>query len=415
MTPSSALISSGAPLSTDRGLAHHVAGWLARHKDDLIGFRRELHAFPGLSGAEHATAALVAQQLTRVGLSPRFLPGGNGVICEFGSSGPLIAMRADLDAIPLSDAKDVPYRSTVSGVCHACGHDVHTTVVLGAGLVLAALGDALPGRVRLLFQPSEEKAPFGSLDVIAAGGLEGVDEIYSLHCDPKVPTGQVGLRVGPVTAACDLITVRVSGAGGHTARPHLTAHLVGGLSRIISDVPSLLARKFDNRSGLLVTFGAVHAGTAQNIIPSSGYALGTVRVLDSAAWEQVPEAFIQTVAEIAAPTGVGVDVDYQRGVPPVDNTEHAVSILSGAAVKALGPDAVLPTQQSMGGEDFSWYLRQVPGAMVRLGVARDGVDVDIHQPDFDVDERSIGYGVSLFATTLVDAMRCGAEPHCDGR
>jgi amidohydrolase len=384
----------------------HLDKWLAQHGESLTQVRRYLHAHPELSGAEHGTAMMLAERLTAAGLSPRLLPNGNGVIVDVGSGpGPIVALRADLDALPLPDVKDVPYRSTVDGVCHACGHDVHTTVLLGAGLALAALGDRLPGKVRLLFQPSEETFPSGALEVIAAGGLTDVGKIFAVHCDPRLMAGLVGLRVGPLTAAADMVRVRLSGPGGHTARPHLTADLVGALGRVVTEVPAQLARRIDPRAGLSLVFGAVHAGVAANAIPQQGSASGTVRVLDKAAWEVAPKLIEQLVHEVVAPTGAVAEVEYTRGVPPVVNEAGAVSIFAAAAAAALGPESVVDTPQSMGGEDFSWYLEHVPGAMARLGVGRPGEELDLHQGSFDVDERAIGYGVRLMSHAALRALQ----------
>lgn len=385
--------------------AAHVDRWLADHGESLIQVRRYLHAHPELSGAEHATAAMLAERLVAAGLEPRLIPNGNGVIVDIGSGpGPIVALRADLDALPLPDMKDVPYRSTVDGVCHACGHDVHATVVLGAGLVLASLGSALPGRVRLLLQPSEETFPSGALEVIAANALTDVGQIFAVHCDPRLLAGFVGLRTGPLTAAADMVRVRLSGPGGHTARPHLTADLVGALGRVVTEVPAQLARRVDPRAGLSLVFGAVHAGVAANAIPQQGSASGTVRVLDKAAWEVAPKLIEQLVHEVVAPTGAVAEVEYTRGVPPVVNEAGAVSIFASAATAALGPESVADTPQSMGGEDFSWYLEHVPGAMARLGVGRPGEALDLHQGTFDVDERAIGYGVRLLVHTALRAL-----------
>jgi amidohydrolase len=382
----------------------HLDRWLSRHGDSLIQLRRYLHAHPELSGAEHATAALLAERLSAAGLAPRLLPNGNGVICDIGSGDPVVALRADLDALPLPDTKDLPYQSTVDGVCHACGHDVHATVVTGAGLALAALGAALPGRVRLLLQPSEETFPSGSLEVIAAGGLDEVNQIYAVHCDPRLLTGLVGLRVGPLTAAADMIRVRLTGPGGHTARPHLTADLVGALGRVVTEVPAQLARRVDARAGLSLVFGAVHAGVAANAIPQQGSASGTVRVLDKAAWEVAPQLIEQLVHDVVAPTGAVAEVEYTRGVPPVVNESGAVSVFAAAAGAALGKDSVVDTPQSMGGEDFSWYLEHVPGAMARLGVGRPGEALDLHQGNFDIDEHAIAGGVRLLVHTALKAL-----------
>jgi amidohydrolase len=317
-----------------------------------------------------------------------------------------------MDALPLPDTKDVPYRSTIEGAAHACGHDVHTTVLLGTGLALAQLAerDELPGRVRLLFQPAEEAVPSGAPDVIAAGGLKDVDAIFALHCAPSLPVGLVGVRSGPFTAAADMVEVKLTGRGGHTARPHLTADLVHALGRVIVDVPSLLDRRIDPRAGVSMVFGAVRAGEAANAIPIEGYARATVRVLNREAWREAPALITQLIRDVVAGTGAGVEVRYTRGVPPVINDRMATAVLAGAAGAALGADRVVEAEISMGGEDFACYLEQIPGAMARLGTGVPGSDVklDIHQSSFDIDERAIGHGVRIMVHTALAALSTGA-------
>ncbi len=291
--PSGSLLASSWP-ETPPGadpLPGQLDRWLASRGAELVAVRRHIHAHPELSNQEFETAALVARELAVAGLSPRFLPKGNGVICDIGQGDRVIALRADLDALPLPDTKDVPYRSTVDKVAHACGHDVHTTVLLGVGLALAQLAERgeLPGRVRLLFQPAEECVPSGAPEVIAAGGLKDVAGIFALHCYPQLPVGLVGVRSGPFTAAADTVEVRLSGPGGHTARPHLTADLVHALGRVIVDVPSLLDRRVDPRAGVSMVWGTVHAGKAYNAIPGEGSVMGTVRVLNRDAWREAPQ------------------------------------------------------------------------------------------------------------------------------
>jgi amidohydrolase len=386
--------------------------WLASRGAELVAVRRHIHAHPELSGQEFETAALVARELAAAGLAPRLLPKGNGVMCDVGYGDPVIALRADLDALPLPDVKDVPYRSTVDNACHACGHDVHTTVLLGAGLALAQLADRdeLPGRVRLLFQPAEEQMPSGAPEVIAAGGLNDVAAIFAVHCAPQLPVGLVGVRSGPFTAAADKVEVRLTGRGGHTARPHLTADLVHALGRVVVDVPSLLERRIDPRAGVSMVWGAVRAGEAANAIPIEGFARGTVRVLNRDAWREVPELVTKLIHSVVAGTGADVEVKYVRGVPPVVNDRLATAIMAGAAGAALGADRVTEAEISMGGEDFAFYLEQVPGAMLRLGVGIPGSDVkfDIHQSAFDVDERAIGHGVRIMVHTALAALSAGA-------
>jgi amidohydrolase len=380
-------------------------GFLARHEAELIHLRRHLHAHPELGREERESTALVARRLEAAGLRPRLLPTGTGLVCDVGTGpGPLVALRADLDALPLQDEKHVPYRSTTPGVCHACGHDVHTAMLLGAGLALAGQAERLPGRVRLVFQPAEERIPGGALDVIAAGMLDGVAAIFALHCDPKLDVGRLGVRVGAVTAASDSIEVRLTGPGGHTARPHLTADLVYVISRVITDLPATLSRLVDPRAGLSMTFGAVQAGTVGNAIPTSAVARGTLRVLDRNVWDEIPKLVERVLEHTMEPFNITPELDYRRGSPPVVNDETATGVLAGAARAALGDAAVKQIPQSLGGEDFSWYLEEVPGSMARLGARIAGKDLDLHASMFDVDERVIAAGVRVLAQTAVDAL-----------
>jgi len=380
--------------------------WLAAHGADLVAVRRHLHAHPELGHAEVMTTRLLVDRLAAAGLQPRVLPRGTGLVCDVGTGERVVALRADLDALPVPDRKDVPYRSTVDGVCHACGHDVHTTVLLGAALALAAAPQpGPPGRIRLIFQPAEELTPGGAHEVIKAGALDGVEAVFALHCDPRLETGLVGLRSGPITAAADQLTLELSGPGGHTARPHLTADLVYALAKVAVDLPGMLSRLVDPRAGLSVVWGEISAGRAANAVPQSGILRGTVRMLDREAWEQAPELLRRLVTQLVAPTGAAVEVRYLRGVPPVDNDPGATALLRAGVRAALGDDAAVGTAQSLGGEDFGWYLDHTPGALGRLGVARAGPPVDLHQGTFDVDERAIGVGVRVLVHTAVAALR----------
>lgn len=404
------MFSESEPLSPRVGsidpLPDMLTGWLNEHEPDLVKMRRYIHAHPELSGFEQGTAAFVAERLREAGLEPRLIPGGNGVLCDIGEGDePFVALRADMDALPITDPKNVPYRSTVDGACHACGHDVHTTILIGTGLMLAQLHEQgqLPGRVRLVFQPSEEKFPSGAPVMMRAGALDEVSAIYAFHCDPKLPCGMIGVRSGPLTAASDMLEVVLNGRGGHTSRPHLTTDLVHALSRVVVDVPALLDRRLDPRTGCAVVFGAINAGSAANAIPQEGSVRGTVRMLDRDAWKTVPDLVTQIVNDVVRATGAEAEVTYTRGVPPVINDRVATAVFAGAAAAALGESAVVETPVSMGGEDFSWYLEQVPGSMARLGVGRPGEHLDIHQGEFDVDERAIGHGIRVLVHTALAA------------
>ncbi|SDT03259.1 amidohydrolase [Microlunatus soli] len=386
---------------------------------ELIAFRRDLHSHPELGYAEHRTTGKIIDALSAAGLQPRRLPSGTGVLCDIvpggddgGTDRPMIGLRADIDALPIADGKDVPYRSVNPGVCHACGHDVHTTVLLGTGLLFARRPDLLTKGVRLIFQPAEEANPGGAPMTIEAGALDGLDEVYALHCDPRTEVGRIALRTGPITSATDRILVRLSGAGGHTSRPHLTVDLVGALAQIAVEAPMLLSRRIDPRGGSSLVWGRINAGTAANAIPEFGELEGTVRSLQVSGWTDAQRQLPSLIAQIAEPFGATADVTVTPGVPPTVNHADGVRRLTEAASAVLGRDAVGVTEQSLGGEDFSWMLQQVPGAMARLGVRPADADpaevFDIHQPRFDPDERAISAGVSVFGRLCSGDLRPGA-------
>jgi amidohydrolase len=381
---------------------------------ELVAFRRDLHMHPELGNQEFRTTAAIKERLEKAGLRPRVLSMGTGLICDIGPEAdglPVLALRADIDALPIPDMKtECAYRSTVPDRAHACGHDVHTAVVLGAGLVLAELHERglLPRPVRLLFQPAEEVLPGGAADAIGSGVLGGVGRIIAVHCDPRVDAGRIGLRNGAITSACDRIEVALDGPGGHTARPYLTTDMVTAAARVAVDVPALIARRVDSRSGLAVTWGRIESGHAPNVIPQHAELSGTVRCLDLAAWRQAPDVVHAAIDEVATLHRAKSEINYVRGVPPVVNDPVVTELLRDAMTARRGTDSIETTEQSLGGEDFSWYLEHVPGALARLGVRTPGERTvrDLHQGDFDADERAITVGVELFtAAALIDATR----------
>ncbi len=395
------------PVVTDLGAGSGPAwldAWLGAHRSDVVAWRRSLHSVPELARSEHRTTAMIKRHLLAAGLEPRTLPGGTGLVCDVGYGERCVALRADLDALPLQEDTGLPFASTVDGVAHACGHDAHTSILLGAGLALAS-APALPGRVRLIFQPAEELQPGGALDMVADGAMEGVERAFALHCDPRLEVGKLGTRVGPITSACDVLEIRLTSPGGHTSRPHLTGDLVEAMGLLITQLPLLLTRQVDPRSGTVLVWGAAHAGEAANAIPQHGLLRGTLRTADHATWNELEDKMRSLVAAVLAPLGVGYVLDHVRGVPPVVNEAVSAGMLADAAVAVLGPEASTSTEQSSGGEDFAWYLEHTDGAMARLGVWPGvGPMRDIHQPTFDLDERALPFGVRVMVNAALSAL-----------
>jgi amidohydrolase len=378
--------------------------WLEHASGDLVAWRRHIHANPELARNEYATTELIGAVLRSAGLQPTVLPGGTGLVCDVGRGDTCVALRADIDALPLTESTGLPYSSTVDGAAHACGHDAHTAVLLGTALALSSAPE-LPGRVRLIFQPAEEVMPGGALDVIAAGGLAGVSRIFGLHCDPRLEVGRVGSRVGALTSAADLIELRLTSPGGHTSRPHLTADLVHALGVVITSLPSVLSRRVDPRSGTVLVWGAVHAGQAANAVPQDGVLRGTLRTADHEVWKALEPLVSTSVASLLAPTGVGFTLDYRRGVPPLVGDEESTAVLRAGVGAALGARALVGTEQSSGGEDFAWYLEHVPGGFARLGVwSGSGEQRDLHRPNFELDERALPVGVRVLVHTALAAL-----------
>ncbi|HWC23410.1 MAG TPA: amidohydrolase [Flexivirga sp.] len=372
----------------------------------LITWRRDLHAHPEVARRETRTTTFLRETLTAAGMEVTALPG-TGLIADLGATDPSrrVALRADLDALPVPERSGLPFRSTVDGVCHACGHDVHTTVVLGAALALKSIESSLIARslaIRCIFQPAEEVMPGGAHDVLASGAMDTVDRALAVHCDPSIDVGTIGLTAGPITAACDAIDITLTGPGGHTSRPHLSADLTFALGKVLTEVPAVLSRRLDPRSGVALVWGQVDAGNAANVIPATGRIVGTLRMLDADEWKRVDGLVAQVVQEVIAPYKVAAQVQHIRGVPPVVNDTKAIAALAAAAQATEGEHSVVPTRQSLGGEDFSWLLQATPGALARLGTrAPGGPTYELHQGDLVIDETAIGVGARLLAVAAL--------------
>ncbi|MCG8154025.1 amidohydrolase [Pimelobacter simplex] len=386
-----------------------VAAVVEKLDDELVELRRDLHRHPEVSWSEQRTCDQVVAHLERAGWQVTRMPR-SGVVADLGHGATTVALRADLDALPVPDLTPHPWRSSVDGVAHACGHDVHTSALVGAAHALGEIHaqGLLPGRVRLIFQPAEEVMPGGAKHLISHGALEGVDRIFALHCDPSVDVGAVGLRSGPITSAADRIDVRLEGSGGHTSRPHLTGDLTFALAKITSELPAVLSRRMDPRAGVSVVWGMLRAGSAPNVIPDHGIASGTVRILDAEAWASCEAVVREAVLDIVRPYGVTASVDYLQGVPPVVNDRLSVAMVASAADDLLGLHHRTEVEQSLGGEDFGWYLEHVPGAMFRLGTRTPGGPrFDLHQGDFEADEAAVGFGAQMLAGVALNALTSG--------
>ena len=381
-------------MTSSEAITAHVEEWLSAHGEEAIGWRHYLHEHPELSHEEHATTQFIVDKLEKAGLKPkRLTPTGAYVdIGEPGSDGRRLAIRADMDALPIDEETGLTYSSTVPGVSHACGHDLHVTVALSTACALATCAESLNPGVRFIFQPAEEVMDGGAPEVIEQGVLDGVAAIYAVHAEPKLKVGSIGIRTGAITSAGDVLEITVTGPGGHTSRPQQTTDVVYALSSVVTQLPALLSRRVDPRTGTVLVFGSIHAGHAANAIPKEGTIMGTIRTADIAVWRRIQPLMEELIGQIIAPTGCTYSINYIRGVPPVVNDEVATAVIA----EAVGAAAV-QAPQSSGGEDFSWYLEHVPGSMARLGCwSGEGEKKDLHCSDMLVDDRAVAVGVRLF-------------------
>jgi amidohydrolase len=371
---------------------------------DVVDLRRTLHAHPELSSEEYRTTEILSERLRAHGAIPRPRTPKTGLSVDLGHGGPLVAFRADLDALPIQEPAGLSFASQVPGVMHACGHDAHTAIGYGVARLLGEIQSELPGRARVIFQPAEETFPGGAYDLVREGVMDGVGSIIAFHVDPGLPTGQIGFKPGAITSSADRFYITLEGPGGHTARPHQSVDLIYAAGMVVTQVPALLDRLIDARSPLAVVFGRLQAGTADNVIPTMAELSGTLRTADRGVWEQVPAMLEQLVRDIVAPLGAKVVFHYQRGIPPVLNDPGIVQTLERTVTRHLGMDAVTGTFVSMGAEDFARYLDEAPGALMRLGCQDGTARVDLHSANFRLDEHCLEIGVRAAVVGLLALM-----------
>ncbi|MDV8000007.1 amidohydrolase [Rhodococcus sp. IEGM 1408] len=366
----------------------------------LVAWRRHIHAHPELSYAERETTDYIEAELREMGLKPERFELGTGLWCDVAAASgatatDVVALRADIDALAMSEESGESFSSEVEGVSHSCGHDGHTAMLLGAAELLVA--DPPPRPVRLIFQPAEETMPGGAKDCVEEGVVEGVDRILALHCDPHRRVGEVGVTGGAITSSNAKIGITVRSDGGHTARPHETQDTVFALAQIVTGVTGVVDRKIDPRSGTVLTWASIKAGgSAPNVIPDSGEIWGTLRSADRDVWATVEPLVREAVEKIGALYGVRTEVEYVQGVPPVVNDDECAELAATAVERVLGADGVGSATQSSGGEDFAWYTEEIPGVYLRLGVW-DGSsrESDLHHPAFVLDERALPHGARI--------------------
>ncbi len=377
----------------------------------LIEIRRHIHSHPELSAQEYHTAAYVAGVLSSSGVHVQEVVGKTGVIGELpgtGSDARLLAIRTDMDALPIQERTGLEYASRQQGIMHACGHDVHTTVGLGTAMLLSQLASEFPGNVRFLFQPAEEIAK-GSSWMVQAGAMEKVTAILSLHVFPSIPAGAVGVRYGALTAAADDIEIIIIGESGHGARPHEAIDAIWIASQVITTLQQAISRTQNPLRPVVLTIGQISGGRAPNVIADQVQLLGTVRSLHPETRANLPSWISNIVVNICQSYGARCEVNYRPGVPGVQNDSALSQLLQTAAEEAWGCDRVqiLP-EPSLGAEDFSLYLEHAPGAMFRLGVGyKDrAINYPLHHPQFEVDESAILTGVVTLAYSAYKYFSC---------
>ncbi|MBD2329801.1 M20 family metallopeptidase [Alkalinema sp. FACHB-956] len=367
----------------------------------LIEIRRHLHSHPELSGQEYQTAVYVAGVLSSAGLHVQEGVGRVGLLGTLKGTGQddrLLAIRADMDALPIQERAAIDFTSRTPGVMHACGHDIHTTVGLGTAMVLAELG-GLPGTVRFLFQSAEEIAQ-GAEWMVQDGAMESVSHILSLHVFPSIVAGKIGIRYGSLTAAADDLEITILGESGHGARPHEAIDAIWIAAQVIASLQQAISRTQNPLRPVVLTIGQIQGGRAPNVIADQVKLTGTVRSLHPETHASLPTWIEQIVANVCSAYGGKYHLNYRRGVPSVQNDHDLTQLLESATIEAWGRDALqIIHEPSLGAEDFAVYLRHAPGSMFRLGVGfSDRVNHPLHHPEFEADETSIVTGVVTMAT-----------------
>jgi amidohydrolase len=368
----------------------------------IVEWRRNFHRRPETAFREDETSAVLRKYFEGLGCPVRTLAGtGLRADLQGRPGGPTVALRADMDALPLTETPGKAYGSENPGACHACGHDGHMAALMGAAELLSRSKGEWAGRVVFLGQPAEEMPPGGAKPMIEQGALDGVDAVFGLHLWQGMPTGTVALVKGPMMAQSDNFRITVRGRGGHGSMPHAAVDPILAAAQIVTAAQGIVSRNVDPLKPAVLSFGTIHGGTVYNIIPSEVLLTGTVRTFDPGLQKLIEGRLRETAADTARAFGASAELEYEIGYPPLINDPAWVDFVSGVVRRRLGPDRLLAIDPVMGGEDFAYYLQKRPGAFLFFG-AGDGTSAPHHHPSFDIDERALPEAALLLAAIALD-------------
>lgn len=376
--------------------------------NQLVAWRRQIHSHPELSFQEHGTARLVAETLETFGVEVQTGIAKTGVVGYLGEGSPIIGIRADMDALPIQEINNVPYKSQVPGVMHACGHDAHTAMLLGVAKLLSEMPNRPPGQIRFLFQPSEEahdsENKSGGERMVEEGALSDLDAVIALHVASDMPVNKIMLGAGYITANEDSFEIILRGTGGHGAFPHQTVDPVFILAQVLNAINGIRARRIDPTRAAALSIGSIHAGVASNVIPSEVKITGTMRSFDDEVRQQLKDELV-SVLGVAKALGGDFDVNFISGYPSTYNDPNVVNLMNGGIEALVGKEAILPSTPMMGAEDFSYMSRKAPGAMFMLGAAVGDKSRPHHTPVFDIDEACLPTGTAILADTALKLLK----------
>lgn len=381
--------------------------------EKLCAWRREIHRYPELTFTEQRTSGLVNATLLNLGIETETEVAKTGVVGHIrGGAGPTVGLRADMDALPITEINGTEFDSTRPGIMHACGHDAHTAMLLGAATILKGLADQnrLPGNIRLLFQPSEEaqdaEGKSGGMRMVEEGALKGLDAVFGLHVDPQNEAGTVATRPGPMMAAADRFELVIRGSGGHAARPQSTVDPIALSAHVINAIQQVVSRRLNPLEPGVITIGTIHGGTVDNVIPDTVTLTGTIRSFTDEGRKVLHDELRKAVT-IVEPLGGHAEFTLYPGYPPTINSPEATEIMLRAVTDLLGADHVKEAAMGMGAEDFSFMAQQAPGNFLRIGVRNPTWEqtYPVHRNDFRIDEDALPVGAAALAAAALQWMQ----------